>query len=140
VYTVSQGRQGAEATLYAFHTDTEKIDKLGPAAAGGEGYITSLDADPTGQFLYYIPGAHGGSERDNSAVVQFNTKTKTRKVIAFLHPYYAEKFGATLKGTYSSAVSADGATLYIAWNVSRGSRAWDSCALTAIQIPESERK
>ncbi|HTN77013.1 MAG TPA: hypothetical protein VL096_17260 [Pirellulaceae bacterium] len=139
VYSVSQGRKGAEATIYAFHTDTEKIESLGPAAVGGEGYITSLDVDPTGRYLYYIPGAHGGSERDNSAVVQFDTKTRMRKVLAFLHPYYAEKYGATLKGTYSSAVSGDGSKLFITWNVSRGSKAWDSCALTVIHIPESER-
>jgi streptogramin lyase len=140
VYTVSQGRQGAEAVMYAFHTDTEKIEVLGPAAVGSQGYITSLDVDPTGRYVYYIPGAHGGSERDNSAVVQFDTKTKTRKVIAFLHPFYADKYGATMKGTYSSAVSPDGSKLYITWNINRASRAWDTCGLTVIHIPESERK
>ena len=140
VYTVSQGKEGRESTLFAFHTDTDKIDSLGPAAVGGEGYITSLDTDPTGRFVYYIPGAHGGSDRDNSAVVQYDTHKRTRKVIAFLHPYYADKYGATLKGTYSSALSTDGSRLYITWNVSRGSKAWDSCALTVIHIPASERE
>lgn len=140
VYTVSQGGKGTEATIYAFDTQTEKITALGPAAVGSQGYITSLDADPTGRYLYYIPGAHGSSDRDNTAVVQFDTQTRTRKVIAFLHPFYAEKYGATLKGTYSSAVSPDGSKLYITWNVSRGSKAWDSCALTVIHIPEEERR
>jgi hypothetical protein len=140
VYTVSQGTDAAPTTMYAFHTDTEKIDVLGPAAAGGQGYITSLDADPTGRFVYYIPGAHGGSERDNSAVVQYDTKHKSRKVIAFLHPFYADKYGATLKGTYSSAVSSDGSKLYITWNANRASKAWDSVALTVVHIPESERR
>ncbi len=140
VYTVSQGREGAEATMYAFHTATEKIEALGPAAVGGEGYITSLDTDAVGRYVYYIPGAHGGSIRDGSAVVQFDTKTRTRKVIACLHPYYEKKYGATLKGTYSSALSPDGTKLYITWNVSRGSKAWDSCALTVIHIPASERE
>ena len=31
-------------------------------------------------------------------VVQFDTKTEQKKVIAFLHPFYKEKYGATLVG------------------------------------------
>jgi hypothetical protein len=139
VYTASLGQGGREATLYAFDTRTEKITDLGPAAAGKQTYIATLDADPTGRYLYYIPGAHGGSEVDGSAIVQFDTKTRARKVIAFLHPFYQQKYGCTPKGTYSAAVDPKGDKLYVTWNVSRGSRAWDCCALTVIHIPESER-
>jgi hypothetical protein len=139
VYTVSQGSAENPSTFYAFDTATEKITVLGEATVASQQYITSLDADATGRYLYYIPGAHGGGERDNSAVVQYDTKTRERKVIAFLHPFYAEKYGTTLKGTYSSAISPDGSKLYITWNANRGSKAWDTCALTVIHIPASER-
>lgn len=139
VYSVSKGRGDTPSLIYRFHTKTEKAEVLGPAAVGTQQYITTIDADPTGRYLYYIPGAHGGSERDGSAVVQYDTKTRRRKVIAFLHPYFQKHCGATLRGTFSSAVSEDGSKLYITWNVSRGSRAWDCCALTVIHIPESER-
>jgi hypothetical protein len=138
VYTVSSGQRGT-AIIYAFNTATEQVETLGTAAAGSENYITSIDADPTGRFLYYIPGAHGGSERDGSPVVQFDTKTRRKKVIAFLHPFYEKNYGCTLKGTFSSAIDPKGDKLYVTWNNSRGSRAWDSCALTIIHIPESER-
>lgn len=139
VYTASQGQGGREATLYAFDVKTEKITNLGPAAVGKQTYIATLDADPTGRFLYYMPGAHGGSETDGTPVVQFDTKTRTRKVIAFLHPFYQEKYGCTPKGTYSAAVDPKGDKVYVTWNASRGSRAWDCCALSVIHIPESER-
>lgn len=139
VYTVSKGARGGEATLFAFDTKTEKAEELGSAAVASNTYITSLDADPAGRYLYYIPGAHGGSERDGSAVVQFDTRTKQKKVIAFLHPYFQEKYGATLAGTFSSAIDPKGDRLYITWNVNRGGRVWDCCALTVIHIPESER-
>ena len=66
-------------------------------------------------------------------------KTKTRKVLAFLSPIFAEKYGSTLKGTYSTAIDPAGDKLYITWNNSRGTKAWDSVALTVIHIPESER-
>ena len=67
-------------------------------------------------------------------------KTARKKVLAFLHPFYQDRYQATLRGTYSAAVAPDGATLYITWNVSRGSRAWDCCALAVVHIPESERR
>jgi hypothetical protein len=140
VYTVSQGRKGAEPTLYRFNTKTEKVEDLAPATVVKQGYIASLDVDPTGRYLYYIPGAHGGSEADGSPVVQFDVQTKQKKVIAFLHPFYKDRYGCTLRGTYSSAIDPRGDKLYITWNGNRGSKAWDTCALTVIHIPESERR
>jgi hypothetical protein len=72
-------------------------------------------------------------------VVQFDVKTRTRKVIAFLHPFYKERYGCTLQGTFSTAVDPKGDKLYVTWNASRGGKVWDCCALTVIHIPESER-
>lgn len=140
VYTASLGQgANAEATIYAFNTKSEKIERLGPAAAASQQYVAAISADPTGRYLYYVPGAHGGSERDGSAVIQFDTKTRQRKVIAFLHPFYEQKYGLIPKGTYAVACDPAGDKLYITWNVSRGSRAWDCCGVTTIHIPESER-
>ncbi|MBW3600127.1 MAG: hypothetical protein KY475_22995, partial [Planctomycetes bacterium] len=86
IYTVSQAPRGEDSLLYAFNVETEKAEKLGPAAVGTQQYITSIDADPTGRYLYYIPGAHGGSEVDGCPVIQYDTKTDRKKVLAFLHP------------------------------------------------------
>ena len=139
VYTVSSGQSKDDAKVWAFDTRTEKIEQLGTVAVGSQAYVASLDADPTGRYLYYVPGAHGGSEADNSAVVQFDVRTRQKKVIAFLHPFYRDKIGCTLKGTYSTAIDPRGDKLYITWNASRSSKVWDCCALTVIHIPESER-
>jgi hypothetical protein len=135
VYTVSTG---AEPVLYAFDTKTEKVTELGNPAVGAATYITALQVDPTGRYLYYIPGAHGSADRDGSPVVQYDTKTRTRKVIAFLHPFYKEKYGVAPVGSYSYAL-ADGKDLYVTWNANRGGRAWDVVAMTRIAIPASER-
>lgn len=139
VYTVSSGQGGQDAELYVFDTETETATKIGSAAVGKNQYIATLDADHTGRFLYYIPGAHGGAEVDGTPVVQYDTRTKTRKVLAFLHPFYQEKYGCTLRGTYSVALDETGERLYVTWNANRGSRAWDTAALTVIHIPSSER-
>jgi hypothetical protein len=140
IYTVSSGQGSQEPVLWSFDTKTEAARKLGTASVGRQGYIASLDVDPTGRYLYYVTGAHGSSDADGSAVVQFDVRTKQKKVIAFLHPFYQKKYGCTLKGTYSSALSPQGDKLYITWNVSRGGRTWDCVALTVIHIPDSERR
>lgn len=141
VYAVSNGQGGREPILYAFDTKTEKATALGSPLVGAVGYITALKIDPTGRYLYYIPGAHGGADKDGSAVVQYDLKNKTKKVIAFLHPFYKEKYGVAVVGTYSYALSPKGDELYVTWNANRAvAKAWDTCALTVIHIPESERK
>ena len=140
VYTVSSGQGGREPMIWSFNAKTEKIEALGSATVAKQQYIASLDVDPTGRYLYYIPGAHGGSEIDNSAVVQFDVKRKKAKVIAFLHPFYKQTYGCSLTGTYSCAVDSAGDKLYITWNANRASaKAWDTCALTVIHIPKDER-
>lgn len=139
IYTASLGQRSADATLWAFNTKTEKAKAIGTVSVGSQAYIASLDVDPTGRFLYYVPGAHGSGPRDGSPIVQFDIKTGRKKVLAFLEPYFTETHGFTLKGTYGVALSPDGQRLYVTWNVSRGSRAWDCCGLTVITIPESER-
>lgn len=139
VYTVSQGQGGAESQIFAFDVRTERITRLGPAAVGENQYVAAVKADPSGRYLYYAPGAHGGSQKDHSAVVQFDTRTKTRKVLAFLHPAVSDRVGGSCAGTYGLAVDDRGERLFLTWNVLRGGRVWDCCGLTVIHIPPEER-
>ena len=60
--------------------------------------------------------------------------------VRFLQPFYQEQYGFTLKGTYSTAISPAGDQVFITWNISRGSRAWDCCGLAVVHIPASERE
>jgi hypothetical protein len=141
VYTVGQ----TNGHLWKFDTTTEAITDLGELAVASQTYTTTIDADPTGRYLYYIPGAHGGSQKDGTPVIQFDTKLRTRKVIAFLQPELQKQFGYITLGTFGSAVSPDGSRLYVTWNGNRsgadkrGRFPFDTCALTVIHIPESER-
>jgi len=143
VYTVSTRGDGA---IWRFNTKTEKIDRIGDAAVGTQTYVTSLDVDPTGRYLYYSAGAHGGSQQDGTPIVQFDVKTGKKKVLAFLHPFSQKKYGYTPLGTFGSAINETGDKLYVTWNGNRGGAdsrgriGFDTCALTVIHIPESERQ
>ncbi len=139
IYTVSLGQGRGDTDLWSFNTKTEEIKKLGSAPVGSQAYVASIDVDPSGRYLYYNAGAHGGSDRDGTPIVQYDIKTGQKKVIAFLHPYYQEKYGLSMQGTYGSAVDPAGDKLYVTFNVNRGTRAWDCCGLAVIHIPASER-
>jgi hypothetical protein len=129
------------AEVFAFDVRDESVRRLGDASVGKAAYTTSLDADPTGRYLYLVPGAHGGAEDDGTPVVQFDTNTRTSKVICFLAAPLRAATGYTPTGTFSTALSENGATLFATWNGYRhGSpTTWDVCALTEIEIPEGER-
>jgi hypothetical protein len=135
------GTCALECNLWAFHVRSGELKQLGFGAAGKQTYTSSMDADPSGRYLYYIPGAHGGTSADGTPVIQYDTRTRRIKVIAFLDAFYFEKYGYHPDGTYSAVLDARGETLYVTWNGMRRGQPgfWESCALMAIHIPESER-
>ncbi len=138
IYTAQGNKDGTE--LFEFDVKTEKIRELGQLGIGSERYVAALSADATGKYIYYSPGAHGGGYRDGSPLMQYNTHTGQRKVIAFLHPYYEKKYGCAVHGTYAVSVTPDGSQVFVCWNAARGTKGWDTCALTAVHIPASERE
>ena len=143
VYTIDHNE------LWEFDCKTETALSLGPAAVASKTYTTSIDADhKTGRYLYYIPGAHGGAEKDGTPLVQYDLKTRTRKVLCFLHPYHYDRCGFIPLGTFGSAVSPEGDKVYITWNGNRGTDRKDlgqrarfnTCGMTVVHIPATERK
>lgn len=97
-----------------------------------------------------MPGSHGGAEVDGSPLVQYDLKTGKRKVICFLADYCRKWFGFIPQGSYCSAVSGDGSQVMIIWMGNRGATdeeiaakkkiKFNTCALTIVNVPESERR
>ncbi|MGY8642975.1 MAG: hypothetical protein ACKVJU_18000, partial [Verrucomicrobiales bacterium] len=145
VYTVDRN------DMWAFDTKNETAKSLGETAVAVKDYITSIDICPkTERFLYYVPGSHGGAEVDGSPLVQYDLKTGKRKVICFLAAYCRKRFGFIPQGSYCSAVSGDGSQVIISWMGNRGATdeeiaakkkiKFNTCALTIVNVPESERR
>ena len=137
VYGTSQ----RSAKIWAFNTKTEKLSQLGDGTVASQGYVASMHADPTGRYLYFIPGAHGGAAKDGTPVVQYDVKKKRAKVLAFLHPFFQKKYGYTPDGCFCCVLDDKGERLFISWDGWRDGqpRGWESCALMVLHIPKSER-
>ena len=135
------GTSERSADLWAFHVKTGKLEQLGSGAVAKQEYIASIEADPTGRYLYYVPGAHGGASGDGTPVVQFDVRTRQKKVIAFLHSTFWEKYGYALDGSFGSALDEKGERLFISWDGWRKGqpRGWECAALTVVHIPAAER-
>ena len=136
------GTSHTKADLWAYHIATDRLEALGTAAVGSQEYIASVDADPTGRYLYYVPGAHGGATRDGTPLVQFDTRTRKRKVLAFVHARFWDRYGYALDGSFGSALDEKGERWFISWDGWRKGqpRGWESAALTVVHIPVSERE
>jgi hypothetical protein len=136
------GTSGTKAEMWSYRPATDELKQLGNAAVGTQEYISSIEADPTGRFLYYVPGAHGGARRDDTPIVQYDTKTGRRKVLAFVGPHFQTKYGYTLDGSFGNALDERGERFFISWDGMRDGqpRGWESAAVTVLHIPAEERR
>jgi hypothetical protein len=83
----------------------------------GDGlYATSMALSPDDHYLYYTVGAHGSTWNAGSPIIQLDLRTNTKKVLAFLHPFYQEKHGYVFGGSYSVCADSKATSLLITWN------------------------
>ncbi|MFC1539204.1 hypothetical protein ACFL6H_07260 [Candidatus Latescibacterota bacterium] len=132
--------------LYTFDPVKEEIIDKGYNWPGEQRYTCSMARSPGGRYIYYLPGAHGGGYLDGAPIIQYDTETGTKKVIAFLFPYYYEKYGYTPGGTFSIKLDDNGDKLFILFNgafISHGEKlggdTFGQCSVMLVNIPESER-
>jgi hypothetical protein len=101
--------QSAPTDLFRFNPKQDVLEVLGPSW----GYTTSMVLDPTDRYVYYVPGAHGGSSTLRTPVLQYDTQTRKHKVIAFLHPFLEQKTGRIFDGTFGISLDPEGKRLFI---------------------------
>ncbi|HQH52245.1 MAG TPA: hypothetical protein PKY01_07450 [Candidatus Hydrogenedentes bacterium] len=133
--------------LFTFDPVKEEIVDRGPNWCGQQRYTASMARSPGGRYVYYAPGAHGHGYSDGSPLIQYDTRTGTRKVLVFFFPYYFEKYGYTAGGTFSIKLDEKGERLFMVWNgafvehegdVLRGD-VFGQCSVMLVHIPENER-
>ena len=135
--------------MFSFDPEKAAIVDRGVAWPGKERYTTSIERSPDGRYLYYAPGAHGHGNRDGSPLMQWDTKTGKRKVIAFLAPFYQKTYGYTPSGAFSLKLDDKGERVFICWNGGffkpedttgeKRKSLFMHNAIMLVHIPESER-
>ena len=129
-------------TLFTFDPEKEEIADKGLNWPGENRYTCSMDRSPGGRYIYYQVQDYA----NGSPVIQYDTRTGTKKVLAFMLPYYYEKYGYVPTGSYSLKLDDKGEKLFMLWNGAftefkpdLGVGRFGHCSVTVMNIPESER-
>ncbi|MBN1290718.1 MAG: hypothetical protein JXB48_02685 [Candidatus Latescibacteria bacterium] len=111
-------------------------------------YTTTLTMDSEGKYIYYLPGSTDGISVCNkySPIVQYNIKTKRKKVLCWLSEYFYQNYGYWIGGTFGMEISEDNSFLVIMMNGAFRMRnykddhaiGWPSILI--LQIPVDERE
>jgi hypothetical protein len=130
-------------TMFKFFPEEERTEYMDINWDQGV-YTTSMAISPQFRYLYYLPGSHGGTMNLGTPVVQYDLMKKQKKAIAFLGPFYHEKYGYATTGTYGIELSKDGTYLVISMNGGFGPNPhksrFEHTAIFVVHIPESERQ
>jgi len=130
-------------TFFKFWPEKEKTELIGLNWGPQGVYVTCIAANPGSKYLYYTICGHGRGFEWGAPVIHYDTTTQTKKVLAFLHPYYHEKYGFGNGGSYCYTLSHDGSTLFIvfngAFNEIKGKDTFGNPCIAVVHIPESER-
>jgi hypothetical protein len=137
---------GSGGELFKFYPLEDRVQDLGLCWEGDQRYTASLAMSPDQKYLYYIPAAHGKTYLEGAPLVQYNLATQKRKVIAFLFPYFYEKYGYIPGGTYSINLDEKGKSLFVLLNGAfseynpQGRDTFGDPSVMVIHIPASERQ
>jgi hypothetical protein len=98
--------------LFKFYPAEDRVEAVG-INWGKEGkYVANMSMSPGGRYIYYLPGADRMAHEYGTPVVQYDTKTGRKKVLAFLRDYYLEKYGYLVLGTYGVELDKKGESLF----------------------------
>ncbi|HUV09239.1 MAG TPA: hypothetical protein VMX75_16000 [Spirochaetia bacterium] len=150
--------------LFCFDPVAENLEikeRLWPL---NDAYSVTMDQSPGGRYLYFGIGSHGRGYPYGTPILQHDLHTHTTKILAFLHPYYFEKYGYIAGGSYSFKLDDKGEKLFMImngdfteledlerkyreydpdetknWSVPSPHDAFGHCATFVIHIPEGER-
>jgi len=128
--------------LFSFDPERETVVDRGIDWPGDQRYVCSLERSPGGRYIYYQVMTY----TQGTPVIQYDTETGTRKVLAFMMPYYYNRYGYIPTGSYSLKLDDTGGKLFMLWNGAfmefsedLGVDRWGHCSVMVMNIPESER-
>ncbi len=129
--------------IFTFNPVEETVEPIGINWGKTGKYTANLVISPKGRYLYYLPGAHNKMYQYGTPLVQFDTKTRKKKVLVFFNDFYIDKYGYNPYGAYGIEIDASGESVFFYTNGLFSSKEMGSGygrpAIFHVHIPESER-
>ncbi len=130
--------------MFRFFPGAEKVEPAGLNWGPAGEYAAGIAVSPGGRYLYYVPGAQTGAFKWGFPLVQFDTRTGRKKVLAFLRDFYLERYGYGPGGVYGIELDEEGENVFFYTNgrfttLDRGC-SYGRPAIFHVTIPESERR
>ena len=137
-------RPDSQGRMYATLQDTSNLFRFDPAN-GSFTTLTNVGADtpameldPTGRYIYYMPGGHNAWGTSNDPLIQYDIQTNTKRTITTLSDYASATYANYLGGSYNLTISPDGKVVYIVFNADKNAATktgFGNPTLMAIHIP-----
>lgn len=137
----------SEGMMFKFFPEEDRTELLDFNWTNGM-YCPDFAISPDERYVYYTLkdtlGCNSAPFQHGSPIVQYDLSTRRKKVLAFLHPYYHDKYGYFFGGSYAATLNGDGSQLFITWNGVIADEipelgAYNNPSLMLVDIPESER-
>ncbi len=125
-----------QGDIYKFYPEQDRVEYKGKNWGTHGWYTAFLERSTDGRFLYY--SLSNPTSNEGQPILQYDTRTNQRKVIAFLANYYAHTYHYQPIKIYGGALSRDNSSFFVVsdGNIVNGPRI---PALFNIHIPVSER-
>ena len=106
--------------------------------------MANMCFSPKKKYMYYLPGADTAAFLYGTPVVQYDTTTNRKKVIAFINDFYLDTYGYSPGGTYGLELDEKGESLFFYTNGQFSTKELGSGygrpAIFHVHIPASERE
>jgi hypothetical protein len=122
--------------FFKFYPAEDRTELIG-TNWGETDYITNMCFSPKKRYIYYMSRSAG------CPIIQYDTITDSKKVIAFLYDFYVEKYGYGHGKFYGIELDREGKSLFFFSNggfVEKGGEVtYKRPSMVHLHIPESER-
>ena len=139
----------SQGTMFKFYPSEDRTELVGVNWGDKGYYAPNMCLSPGGRYIYYVPMQSSmTSELAGEPVIQYDTQTNKKKVLAFIFDYYLEKYGYSVVRRYGIELDVKGESLVFYANggfsgpddENPHSIKLRRAALFHLHIPESERR